>query len=203
MVKKKSDGSKSKFSLLGILLHPFVRIVGGIFSLLAAVLFGHSRLSRRKKRKNTVSEARAISSQLLVKVKDIGNQLGDFQAWIAKQGEEAINLKETQRYYVGLKTLYSEWTSHDRMEAILGTVAYDPKIGIAISNGLHELRSLNILMEAILRDELLGKPEGTVQMVVVNEHLDRVLAFFGQIHNDMENGQENNPVHSLKVDPES
>ncbi|MDL2284270.1 hypothetical protein LJC19_03915 [Oxalobacter sp. OttesenSCG-928-P03] len=202
MFKKKSESGKNKLSLVGILLHPGVKIFGGIFSVLAAVLFGGLKLSRRKKKKASESDARMVSSLLLVKLQDVRSQLGAFRVWLKKQDAASADLKETQEQYAALKSLYSEWTSHERMEEILGTVQYDPKIGMSVSNGLHELRSLNILMETILRDELLGTPEGEKQMAVVDEHLERAIGFFNYINKDLENLPENKQVDTLKASPE-
>lgn len=202
MFKKKSDSGKSKFSLLGFLLHPGVKIFGGIFSLLAAVLFGGFKISRRKKKNVSESEARLTSSLLLVKLQDIRNQLGEFQVWLKKQDPAQMDIKETEVRYAALKNLYGEWTSHERMEEILGTVQYDPKIGINVSNGLHELRSLNILIEGILRDEALGTPEGAGKLAIVDEHLVRAIGFFNYINKDLENIPENRQVDSLKDQPE-
>ncbi len=198
MFKKKSDSGKSKTSLLGILLHPGVKIVGGLFSLLAAVLFGGFKLSRRKKKKATESEARLASSLLLVRLQDVRKLLGEFRVWLKNQDPAQMDIKETEIRYAGLKGLYSEWTSHERMEEILGTVQYDPKIGMSVSNGLHELRSLNILIEALLRDELLDKPEGAAKLAVVDQHLERAIEFFNYINTDAENIPESRQVDTLK-----
>lgn len=198
MSKKKSDSDKSKFSLLGFLLHPGVKIVGGLFSLLAAVLFGGFRLSRRKKKKVTQSEARVAASLLLVKLQEVRNQLGEFKVWLTRQDPASMDVKEAELHYASLKGLYSEWTSHERMEEILGTVQYDPKIGMSVSNGLHELRSLNILIEALLRDELLDKPEGAAKVAMIDEHLERAIGFFNYINEDAENTPESRQVDSLK-----
>ncbi len=187
---KKSDGGKGGFSLLGILLHPGVKIFGGIFSLLAAALFGGVQLSRRKKRKATEAEARLVVLHLMGRLQEVRGQLTDFQTWLKKQDQANMDLKETQSRYAGLKSLYAEWTSHEKMEKILGTVQYDPKIGVNVSNGLHELRSLNILMEAVLRDEKLGTTEGARQFAVVNEHLERAIDAFGYVNKDIKNNPE-------------
>lgn len=202
MFKKKSDSGKSKFSLLGLLLHPGVKIFGGIFSLLAAVLFGGFQISRRKKKKATQSEARLASSQLLARLQDVRNQLGEFQAWLKKQDTAQMDIKETEIRYASLKNLYTEWTSHERMEEILGTVQYDPKIGMNVSNGLHELRSLNILIEGILRDEQLGTPEGAEKLAMVDEHLVRAIACFNYSNKDLENTPETSPADSPEDKPE-
>lgn len=198
MFKKKSDSGKSKLSLLGLLLHPGVKIVGGLFSLLAAVLFGGFRLSRRKKKKTTEYGARLASSRLLVRLQDVHNQLDEFRIWLKTQDPVQMDVRETEIRYATLKGLYNEWTSHERMEEILDTVQYDPKIGMNVSNGLHELRSLNILIEAILRDELLDKPKGVAKLAVVGEHLERAIEFFNYINHDAENIPENRQVDSLK-----
>ncbi|WAW10041.1 hypothetical protein NB640_12625 [Oxalobacter vibrioformis] len=202
MFKKKSENGKSKFSLLGFLLHPGVKIFGGIFSLLVAVLFGGFKISRRRKKKATEFEAQLASSLLLVKLEDVRNQLGEFQVWLKKQDPAQMDVKETKVRYAALKNLYSEWTSHERMEEILGTVQYDPKIGMSVSNGLHELRSLNILMESILRDEQLGTPDGAGKLAIVDEHLVRALEFFNYINKDLENTPENRQIDTLKDQPE-
>ena len=178
MFKKRPDSGKAGFNLLKILLHPCAKILGGIFSILAAVFFGKFQLSRRKKKKATEAEVRAASSVLLTKLQDIRSQLKKFQVSLKKQEEQKQDIREIQQCYAGLKNLYNEWTSHERMEEVLGTVQYDPKIGINVSNGLHELRSLNILIETVLRDDLLGSAIGTKQMTTVDEHLNRAIAFF-------------------------
>lgn len=202
MFKKKSDSGKNKFSLLSFFLHPAVKITGGIFSVLAAIFLGHSQLSRRKKRKATQSEARLASSLLSVKLQDVCHHLGSFQVWLKQQDEKTMDIKEIQHRYAGLKSLYSEWTLHERLEEVLGTVQYDPKIGINVSNGLHELRSLNIQIETILRDELIGSPEGMRLLAIVDEHLNRAIAFFNYINKDAANMPENKQVASLKNHPE-
>ena len=198
MFKKKPDSGKSKLSLTGFLLRPGVKIVGGVFSLLVAALFGGFQLSRRKKKKATEAEARLASSHLLAQLQEVRGQLGDFSNWLKQQDPAQIDTKETGLRYASLKALYSEWTSHERMEEVLGTVQYDPKIGMNVSNGLHELRSLNILIEVILRDEELGKPEGAAKLAVVSEHLERAIKSFNYTNRDLESVPESSQSDSRK-----
>jgi|GEM_PF-2400283 len=190
MFKKKPDSGKSRFSLAGLLFHPGVKIVGGVFSLLAAALFGGFQLSRRRKKKATRADARLASSHLLARLQEVRGQLADFSNWLKQQAPAQMDAKEIGHQYAGLKALYSEWTSHERMEEVLGTVQYDPKIGMNVSNGLHELRNLNILIEAILRDEELGKPEGEAKLAVVSSHLERAIESFSYTNKDLESVPE-------------
>ena len=190
MFKKNSNGEKSKFNLFALLLNPWVKIVGGIFSLLAAILFGGFHLSRRKKKKISETEARLAFSQLIARLVNAKNYLSEYQMWLQDQNKEALDIKEVQVRYAGLKNLYNQWVSHERMEEILGTVQYDPRIGMNISNGLHELRSLNILIESLIRDEKLQTPEGKDQLLTIDEHLERAIGFFNYISKyaiDLEN----------------
>jgi len=192
MFKKKSNGEKRKFNILAFLLSPWVKIIGGIFSLLAAILFGGFHLSRRKKKKVSESEARLVFSQLITRLLNAKNYLSEYQVWLKEQNKEALDIKDVQVRYAGLKNLYNQWVSHERMEEILGTVQYDPRIGMNISNGLHELRSLNILMEALIRDDKLQTEEGVTQLSTVNEHLERAIGFFSYINKYVDES-ENKP----------
>lgn len=176
MFKKKSNSSNKKFNLFAFLLHPAVSIVGGIFSLLAALVFGGFHLSRRKK-KATEADARMTASRLWVNLEEMRSRLGAFQAWLETQKGGIQDMKEAQIQYASLKKLYSEWTSHERMEEILGTVQYDPKIGMSVSNGLHELRSLNILMETVLRDGTVNQQESG-EMAGMKGQVERAIGFF-------------------------
>ncbi len=192
MFKKKSNGEKSRFNLLAFLLSPWVKIVGGIFSLLAAILFGGFHLSRRKKKKISESDAKLAFSQLISRLQDAKNHLMEYQLWLKTQSKDEMDIKEVQVRYAGLKNLYNQWVSHERMEEILGTVQYDPRIGMNISNGLHELRSLNILMETLIREEKLQTSEGATQLLTADEHLEKAIGFFNYI-NKYEGELENMP----------
>lgn len=176
-----SDNKKGKSSLLGILLSPGAKIIGAVFSLFAAILFGGFQLSRRKKKKATEAEARLAFSNLITQLHESKNYLSESHEWLKKQQAEAIDIKEVQMRYAGLKNLYNNWVAHERMEEILGTVQYDPRIGMNVSNGLHELRSLNIIMEALIRDEKLGTEEGANQLNTVCKHLADAIDFFSYI----------------------
>ncbi|MCM1512051.1 MAG: hypothetical protein NC112_02910 [Oxalobacter formigenes] len=176
MLKKRSDSNNRKFNLAAFLLHPAVSIIGGIFSLLAALLFGRFHLSRRKK-KATETGARLTASRLWSNLEEMRNRLEAFRVWLEGEGDCIQDMKEAQIQYAGLKKLYSEWISHERMEEILGTVQYDPKIGMNVSNGLHELRSLNIHMESVLRGGAADEQENR-KIAGMKEHVERAIGFF-------------------------
>lgn len=202
MSNKQSDSGKNKFSLLAILLHPGVKILGGVFSIIAALFFGKTQISKHKKKKASQSEARIAASLLLVKQQEIRNRLAAFQVWLKKQDTASIDTQEIQNYHTELKKLYSEWISHERMEEVLNTVQYDPKIGMSISNGLFELRSLNVLIEAILKNNLFDSAEGQRQLAIINEHLSRAIELFNYINKDVANLPENKQVDTLKDKPQ-
>ncbi|MCM1129407.1 MAG: hypothetical protein NC211_04205 [Alistipes senegalensis] len=176
MLKKRSGSNNKKFNLVAFLLHPAVSIIGGIFSLLAALLFGGFHFSRRKK-KATETEARLTASRLWSNLEEVRIRLEAFRTWLEEQKGPIKDMKEAQIQYAGLKKLYSEWTSHERMEEILGTVQYDPKIGMNVSNGLHELRSLNIHMESVLRDGTADEQESR-KIARMKEHVELAIGFF-------------------------
>ncbi len=199
MFKKKSSEEKSKFNLFALLLSPWVKIIGGIFSVLAAVLFGGFHLSRKKKKKVSESEARLVFSQLVIRLVNAKNYLMEYQTWLNEQNKEALDIKEFQVRYAGLKDLYNQWVSHERMEEILGTVQYDPRIGMNISNGLHELRTLNILIETLIRDEKLQTSEGNKQLLSAEEHLVKAIDFFNYIDKYAED-VENNSVNITPIE---
>lgn len=182
MFRKKSNSNNKKFNLFAFLLHPAVSIVGGIFSLLAALVFGGFHLSRRKK-KATEADARMTASRLWSNLEEVRNRLETFRIWLKTQKGGIQDMKEAQIQYASLKRLYSEWTSHERMEEILGTVQYDPKIGMSVSNGLHELRSLNILMETVLREGKADQQESR-EVSEMNGHVERAIGFFSYAGKD-------------------
>ena len=179
MVKKKSTRDWGRFSPFSIIITIFAGLFS-IVSVVAAFIFGKTRFSKRKKE---MSEAEALvaSRSLLVKLGDISVQLKDFQGWLKDKDQQATDIKELQHRYAGLKNLYSEWTSHRKMEEILATVTYDPKIGMTVSNGLYELRSLNITLETILRDDLLESDEGARQLETVHQHLSQAIELFDRL----------------------
>ena len=177
--KKKSTGRLGKLSpfSLGITLFAGALSISSVF---AAFLLGRTSLSRRRK-EMTESEARLASEALLAKLKDISGQLRGFEDWLKAQDQKITDIKELQHRYAGLKNLYAEWTSHRRIEEVLDTVRHDPKIGMTVSNGLHELRSLNIQLETILRDNLTDSADGFKHFDIVNQHLKQALELFDNL----------------------
>lgn len=188
MSEEKSNGGNRKFNLFAFLLHPAVSIIGGLFSLLAALLFGGFRLSRRKK-KTTETDARITASRLGINLEEVRHHLEDFREWLKEQKEDMLDMKEAQIRYAGLTKLYSEWTSHERMEKILGTVQYDPRIGMNVSNGLHELRSLNMLMENVLRDDAADEAKSG-KLAEMDGHAERAIGFFSYTGKDTASSTE-------------
>ena len=179
MDKKASTGRRGKLSPFSL----FLTVFAGLFSIgsvFAAFFLGKSRVSRRRK-EITEAEALLATESLLLKLRDVSEQLKGFQAWLKEQDQQITDIKELQHRYAGLKNLYAEWTSHRRIEEVLETVRYDPKVGMTVSNGLHELRSLNIRLETILRDNLLEGAEGKKQFEVASQHLSQAIELFDNL----------------------
>lgn len=166
-----SDG-KSKLSIPEILLHPGAKVAGFTFSLLVAAVFGGFHFSRRKKQM-TKKEAHAVSLKLIDQLQAIRDQLKECLNWIETQ-KETLDFQEMQTRYTTLKKIYTEWISHNRMQEILETIQDDPKIGMSISNGLHELSRANLTIEKLLMDD---KTE-IKQLQPLRKNLEKAIQFF-------------------------